>query len=671
MTSLFRLAVLLGAALLFFAEPIAARQLLPLYGGAAAVWITCLVFFQAALLAGYAYAHLLAGARGRWARYVHFALLAAAVASAFSWATASPAADPGGPVTGILLRLVAWLGLPFVALAATSPLVQVWQRRTTGGRIPYSLYGWSNAASLLALLSYPTLVEPALPLPTQKLCWAFGVAVFAAVSAALAWRVPASTKPLASPLAIQPGQDLVLCFLLALAGSTQLSAITAHITGNVAAIPLLWIVPLAVYLLTFIVAFQDRVRIPRTPLAGVTAVLLIAAGNFLSKPQFALPIGLGLGLFLAELAAACLFCHSEVYRLRPLGDADATAFYLALAAGGATGALLIGVAAPAVFRANYDLSLTLAVTAAAGLAAVWPQGPRPRLVWSAAIAILLILAVQLHQAYGTGTLMSERNFYGSLRVTRGMAVGGASGPLQVRTLLYGTITHGTEIFSVRGQGEPRVPTAYYAPDSGIGLALLNCCGDRPRRIGVVGLGVGTLAAYGHAGDQLRFYEINPAVQPIAQNLFSYLSQTAASVTLTEGDGRALLAQQPREAFDVLVLDAFSGDAIPLHLLTVEAIQVYKRQLAPEGILAFHVSNQYVDLEPELQALAAATGLETLAVSSEANEDSGAFKADWVLMHDPRTARPAALGQHAHPLRQQPGIKPWTDDYSSLLRLVRW
>ena len=661
----------------------AARQLLPLYGGSAAVWITCLVFFQLALLAGYSYAHLLANRRTRPWLWLHHSLLAAAVACACRWGSGTHDFPATAPVLGIFLRLTAWIGIPFLVLGATSPLLQVWQRRLTGGAVPYSLYGWSNAASLTALIAYPALLEPLLSLHTQRLCWAAALTLFALLQSALAWKSSGCPIP-DGPTVISrntrsphtPRQRL-LWFALALIGTMQLSAITEHLTRNVAALPLLWVLPLGVYLATFIFAFQDRFRLPRLALAGVCAVMLIAVGNFVAQPQYGLPVGLGIGLFLVELAVACLFCHTELYRLRPAGDHDATAFYLTIAAGGAAGSMLIGIVAPLVFRANYDLSLTLAATAAVAIAVAWPTGPRPRMLWAGCTAILLVLVVQLHGAYARDTLATERNFYGSLRVTERSVAG-----IPTRTLLHGTIMHGTELFSPGGNVNPLLPTAYFAPDSGGGLALAGCylpdetvvsgntpC-PRPRQIGVVGLGVGTLAAYGRPSDTFRFYELNPAVQPLARTFFTYLARTPAQVAIADGDGRALLTREPAHHFDVLVLDAFSGDAIPLHLLTVEAVHVYRRQLAPGGILAFHISNQYVDLEPELRELALASGFEARGVDAPANPATGAFESHWVLM----TTRPGwleALGNKAHPLRQLPGLKPWTDNYSSLLRLLRW
>jgi hypothetical protein len=664
---LFQAEIVLTSALLFLIEPLAAKQLLPRFGGSASVWITCLVFFQTALLLGYLYTHLLTTrVTPSQQKALHTALLAAAILSAFFW-TLHPTAstNPAHPITSIFVTLASAIGLPFILLASTSPLLQVWQTRLQREPIPYHLFGLSNIASLLALFAYPTLIEPHLPLPTQRLLWTVGLLIFAALSATIATKIPqaepATARQSAAPT---PLRTKLLWFLLPLSASMQLSAVTQHLTVNVAAIPLLWILPLAAYLLTFVIAFQFPRHIPRFPLAGVAAVLLIALGQFLTNPAMALPIGLALALFLAELFVAALACHAELYRLRPSETTGATWFYLMIASGGATGAFLIGIAAPLLFRANYDLSITFALTAAILLAALWPEGLRPRILGAAITALLLWFCVSLRTAYTYDTLLTVRNFYGSLRVKRSVTPAGDD----LRTLMHGTIVHGTQIFT---PALMRTPTTYYAPDSGIGLALQNCCGNHPRSIGVVGLGVGTLAAYGRPGDSIRFYEINPAVQPIAQNLFTYLRQSPAAITFATGDARASLTAEAPHHFDILAIDAFSGDAIPLHLLTTQAMQVYLRQLTPGGILAFHVSNQHVDLEPELAALAHSTGLEARIVTTEGNPATGELRATWVLM----TANAHLFTQPAftaaRSLSTHPNIPAWTDNYSSLTPLIRW
>lgn len=672
--AMFRCGVFLGSLLLFLVEPMVAKELLPVYGGSSAVWITCLFFFQAALLAGYLYAHLLTKGESDGRRtWLHWLVLAAAMVCGVLWASGGAPLWIGAehPMSSILCRLGISVGGPFVLLAATSPLLQVWLSRVDEGRVPYELFGLSNLASFLALIAYPSLVEPYLSLRVQREAWCAGLIVFCGVSAFLAWRVrgvaavePRKIELQTNDAPATPLSRKILWLLLPMAGAMQLSAVTQHLTVNVAAIPLLWILPLATYLLTFVVAFQYQRFVPRTVLIGLTAVLLFALGNFLTRPEVAVPIELSIGLFLAELLVACLLCHTELYKLRPDAPGEATIFYLMIAAGGALGSFLVGIAAPLVFRDNYDLSLTFALTAAVVLAATWRDGAKQRLLWGASTMVLLWLCGSLRIVYSHDRLTTMRNFYGSLRVRQGVSEAGD----EMRTLMHGSITHGTQIFTPELMHEP---TTYYARDSGVGLALEACCGTRGRRIGVVGLGTGTIAAYGRAGDSIRFYEINPAVQPIAGNWFTYLRQTPAAMTVVPGDARASLEREQPQNFDVLVIDAFSGDAIPLHLLTVEAMAVYRRQLAPGGVLAFHVSNQFVDLEPELAALAKATGMGARRITSEANELRGEYEATWILLTDDQSFLSKAEMAKARTLESRAAVKPWTDDYSSLMPLVRW
>jgi hypothetical protein len=672
MRALFGSAVFLGSFLLFLVEPIAAKQLLPALGGSAAVWITCLVFFQTALLVAYLYAHWLAQ-RSQWV--VHFALLLLAAASAIVWSTHTLNLSHASqhPVSAIFEALSLSIGLPFLMLGATSPLLQVWLARLETRGIPYRLFALSNLASLLALALYPVFVEPHFTLESQRLLWCCGFAVFALVSAILTWRTRSSIQ---SPVKTQTEDESgitpatlrtkLLWLLLPMAGAMQLAAVTSYLTQNIAAIPLLWILPLAVYLLTLILAFQFPRLVPRGLLMRFLVVMLAGLGYMLSHVDVSLPLSVGLSFFLAEVFVACLFCHTEAYNLRPARTSESTLFYLLFAAGGALGSFLIGIASPLIFSFNYDLPLTFFVTAILALAVSWSSNWAQRVLWSTASILALVLVVMLHVAYQRATPIAVRNFYGSLRVRESLAAYPGS---TMRTLTNGTIQHGTQIFSPELR---KVPTTYYAEDSGVGLALRYCCDGRPRNIGVVGLGAGTIAAYGRPGDRIRFYEINPAVTPIAQNVFTYLRDSGAQVSIVEGDARTSLAQEPPQNFDVLVVDAFSGDAIPLHLLTTQAVELYKRHLAPGGIIAFHISNSHVDLEPEIALLAKAAGMEERRVSSLENYDRGEFTATWMLLTSnadffsrPEVAgraKQTAAGTRAH---------LWTDDYSSLLPLLHW
>ena len=671
---LFGAAIFLASFLLFLSEPMAAKQLLPIFGGSAAVWMTCLVFFQVTLLAGYLYAHAITrGPPTQRQSTLHIALLTLAAAGAILWSTGTVHLhlSPANPVTAIFVALTLSIGLPFLMLASTSPLLQVWLARQEQNPVRFRLFALSNFASLLALLAYPTLIEPYLSLSHQRAIWAAGVLLFALITAAIAWQTRLSPSPTTdneqrTTLSATLLRTKLLWFLLPMAAAMQLSAITAHLTSNIAAIPLLWIIPLAVYLLTFILAFQfPQVAAWRNNLMGLLAVMVAGVCFMLFHADRLFPISIAIFFCLVEAFLACLFLNSELYALRPARTSESTLFYLTIAAGGATGSFLVGIAAPLVFSGNYDLALTFLATALLAVAVVWDTGWRQRLLWAAGSAALVFLVFALHTAYHRQTLLATRNFYSSLRVRQSVTSEGDP----IRTLLNGSIQHGTQIFT---PALMRVPTTYYSPNSGAGLTLLNCCAGRTRSIGIIGLGSGTLAAYGKPGDTIRFYELNPAVLPIAQNLFVYLKQSTAHITFVEGDARASLTAEPPQNFDVLVIDAFSGDAVPLHLLTVEAIAVYRRHLAPGGILAFHVSNQYVYLEPEIAALAASAHLQARHISNPNDDRTGALEADWILV----TGNTAFLDQpsiavRAEAVRSIANVYAWTDNYSSLLPLVHW
>jgi hypothetical protein len=670
---LFGSTVFLASFLLFLVEPIAAKQLLPVLGGSAAVWITCLVFFQTALLVAYLYAHWLTR-RPQWGLY--FSLFALAAASAILWIVRNPINSNGAanPITTVFAALSLSIGIPFLILGATSPLLQVWWARLETAAIPYRLFALSNLASLLALLLYPTLIEPHLALRAQRLMWCCGFSAFVLLSAALALKVRSATAHL-SQAVIQEDPSLppaplshkILWVVLPMGASMQLSSVTSYLTANVAAIPLLWILPLAVYLLSLILAFQFPRLLPRAILTRFLIVMLASLGYMLSHVEVSWPMRIALIFFLVEVLASCLFCHTEAYALRPARTSETTLFYLLFAAGGALGSFLIGIVSPLLFSFNYDLSITFLVTALLALAVTWNNGWSQRLLWSVASIMLLVLAVLVHIAYQHYTTIAVRNFYGALRVQQDHSFPGAT----LRTLSNGAIQHGTQIF---GSDELRkTPTTYYAEDSGVGLALRFCCHDRSARtIGVIGLGVGTLAAYGHTGDRITFYEINPAVAPIAQNVFTYIRDSAARVRIVKGDARTSLAAESPQQFDVLVIDAFSGDAIPLHLLTTQALALYRRHLAPNGILAFHVSNQHVYLEPAIALLATSAGMQVMRVSSLPNDARGEYTATWMLLTDsPDFFSQPELVAHARPPALKPGLRLWTDDYSSLLPLIRW
>jgi hypothetical protein len=701
-----------SAFLLFLIEPIAAKEILPSLGGSSSVWMTCLVFFQFMLLAGYLYAHWLTRLSGQPSRVsrTHLTLVIAGVLLTIAQLAIHPNLTRAAqhPASAIFFDLTTTIGLPFLLLACSSPLLQVWYARRENGPVPYRFFGLSNAGSLLALILYPVAIEPYLTLRHQKLFWSIGFVLVAILHSVLASRgsaLPvtavsessATTADIARPLlpASTRGQRL-LWFILPMAAALQLSAVTGFLSQNIAAIPLLWILPVATYLVTFIVAFDAPRFYRRGLVLRFLVVLLAALGYMLSKMDMSLPIGLSVAFFLIELFFACYFLHAETYALRPGRNSEATLFYLLIAGGGVAGAFFIGVASPLLFNANYDIAISFTVTAAAALVVIWNGSPvaaseatsaanpqrasvaalfPQRILWMTATILMCALLVLMNRSFNHDSLILIRNFYGSLSVRQSN-----NPPIAqtVRSLQNGSIQHGTQWFAPEFR---TTPTTYYAQNSGVGLALEYCCSHsgvpRAKKVGVIGLGAGTLAAYGKPGDEITFYEINPGVEPIARNLFTYIRDSGARIKSLEGDARITLESQPPQNYDVLVVDAFSGDAIPLHLLTREAIALYRRHLAQGGVLAFHVSNQYLDLAPEVALLAASQGMLAVSIQSLPNEQKGAYSSSWVLVTDNLAfLQQPEIARVARPITRRPNssaarLRLWTDDYSSLLPVLQW
>ncbi len=660
-------AIFASAFLLFTLEPLFAKLILPWFGGSAAVWSTCLVFYQTALLAGYFYARAIT----RYLTRVQQALLHAAL---LLLALLLLPIGPSGrwqpvtttqPMWDIFVMLSGTLGLPFLLLSATSPLVQYWLARA-GDEMPYRFFALSNFASLAALLAYPVLVEPGLDIGRQRYWWSGGFVAFAGVCGSFAW-LARSAKPRVEP--VEKPEPLPIFrrlywFSLAACGSMLLLSVTNHITQNVAAVPLLWVLPLAVYLLSFVLGFGANfyrrglwLRLLALALGGL-AYSIYNIDAIDQALQISLPIFLG-GLFVC-----LMFCQGELFLSRP-EPAGLTDFYLVIAAGGAAGAIFIGIFAPYLFEGIYELPFALFATAVLVLVSTWGYYGWPvRLLWVGVSGCMAAVFVANVIAYHENALLLVRNFYGSLRVVESPH----AGPEQTRTLFHGTIQHGAEFIASDKQ---RSPTTYYGPDSGIGIALRECLPSGPRRVGVVGLGAGTLAAYGRAGDTFIFYELNPQVITIANALFFFTRESAAHVEIVEGDARLSLERE-RTPFDLLVLDAFSGDAIPVHLLTREALAVYLRLLKPGGVIAFHVSNVYLDLAPVVRQLAEQAGYQAVQVKNHEDADNKVLASDWVLVtNNEAILENGAIRLHSVPIARRDGIRPWTDGFNNLLEIVKW
>jgi hypothetical protein len=669
--SLYALTIFLSAFLLFVVEPMVAKQLLPTLGGSSAVWTTCLVFFSLVLLLGYLYAHWISSRFTPTRQAViHILLLTAALMMLGVPVTPKAAAISYHPALTVFRILATVIGLPYLALSATTPLLNSWYASTFEGQSPYRLFALSNFASLLALASYPLLIEPHLTMSRQTAWWSAGFLFFAVICGAIAWqgrRRAVCAVPVEPAGNALPAAPEVFWFVLAMGGGMMLTAVTHHVSENIAAIPLLWLPPLGLYLLTFILAFQGAWQPIRQSILGLRLALMAVASmayalRDIRKP---LPIIVSVPLFLIALFVTCFFLHGELYARRP-DTSGMTRFYLVAAAGSAAGTLLVGVIAPLVLRANYDLACTLVVVALIALAATWHDGWGLRALWVVgATAAVVVLSAQIRQ-YDDDAVALMRNFYGTLRVRETHL------PPQSdtdRQLLNGTIEHGAEWFAPQFLNQP---LTYYAPNSGLGLAMRLCCGAGPKRVGVIGLGTGTVAAYGNPGDVIRFYEINPLVERLARAWFTFLHDSGAHTDVVLGDARLSLAAEAPQRFNVIVVDAFSGDAIPVHLLTREALALYRRHLQPDGILVFHVSNQYVDLEPVVAAIAKDAGLSAMSVHSHGDEQNGLYFADWILV----TANQAFLTQpevfnNGFPTHLPEDERLWTDNYSSLLPLLKW
>jgi len=672
---LYALTIFASAFLLFLLQPIVAKQILPWFGGSAAVWTTCLVFFQSTLLLGYAYAdfsvrRLTPRAQAR----LHMVLLVLSLAvlpiipGAF-W-------KPTGlesPIWMILGLLSATIGLPYFVLSTTSPLIQAWFARTFPGRSPYRLFALSNLASMLALLGYPFLLEPWIATRMQAWGWSAGYAAFVGLGvlaarkgrragelAPLRTASPADATPTSAPPTLS--RQLLWCGLAA-TSSAMLLAVTSHITQNVAAVPLLWIVPLSLYLITFIVCFDGEGWYRREIFLAMLAAALGVMGWTLADPKLAHVLAIQIDVFCAGFFIACMFCHGELVTCKP-APRYLTRFYLMVALGGALGSVLVGVVAPLAFSANFDLAFVLVACALLLLCRTRGEA----LVFPALAAISLAVTVgcgiwSMVEFY-QDTIYTSRNFYGMLRVQDS----GGDDVDRRRTLVHGTIMHGKQYLHPSFQSEP---TSYYTRNSGIGR-LIEAMHPRKGsiKVGVIGLGTGTLATYGAKGDVYRFYEINPGVVSVAQRDFTFLKNSDATIELSLGDARLSLEREAPQQFDVLAIDAFSSDAIPVHLITREAVEVYLRHMKPDGVIAFHVTNRYLNLVPVVEAIANELGLQALWFDDPGLEPFGSASS-WVLLaKDPARLNDPRLTDPSSRIETRRDWRVWTDDFNNLVQVLK-
>ena len=664
--------IFLSAFLLFQVQPLIAKFILPWFGGSAAVWSAALLFFQLVLLAGYFYAHLLIRfLKPRQQFFAHTALLVAGLVTL----PIIPAAHwkpTGGddPTFRIILLLGATVGLPYMLLSATSPLLQAWYLRTHAGAIPYRLFALSNFGSMLALLSYPVLVEPRMALGTQAITWSFGFGAFAVACAFAGWRSREGADSLAREEEDEKNApsagSLLLWIGFAACASILLLAVTSHLTQNVAPIPLLWIAPLSLYLLSFILCFEsDRFynRYVFLPLLIASLALLAWADH---QYQSNGAVKRLVPALCAALFVCCMVCHGELARRRP-HPRFLTQFYLMVSIGGAVGGLFVALVAPHVFRTYLEMPVAMVLCPILVLCALWSQANLPaRGLAALAIAGFAAYLIRAEILDYRDYVLSVRNFYGVLRVRDD----GAEEDLPAkRVLIHGTINHGTEL---RTPGGERIPTSYFGSGTGISIALHALGESGPIRIGILGLGAGVTAALAREGDTLHYYEINPLVVEIARRDFRFFNACPADKQLFMGDGRLVLEKMPDENLDFLAMDAFTSDAVPVHLLTKEAYATYARHLKRTGVLAINISNRYLDLAPVVGQAAADLGWSGILVSDEGDQQAYYYPSTWVLVtREPKLFENKLFNNaQVDKLKPRPGFRAWTDDYSNIIQILK-
>ena len=688
----FQLTVATGAFLLFLVQPMAARFLLPWFGGAPSVWSTCLLFFQAALLGGYVYAHLTRRLGPAKQARLHLVLLVLALVTLpIGPSPAWKPVDASHPAARILLLLTATVGLPYVLLSATAPMVQDWFARLGEGenggkgRPVYWLYALSNLGSLLGLVAYPTAIEPVFSIRGQSLFWSAGFVLFCALcarSAVLVMRMPPA--PAADPAAVAGSEDPasrprigdpVMWILLSFAGTGLLLAITNELCQNVAVVPLLWIVPLTLYLLTFIFCFSGLYRrsIFMWPLLGA-----LGGVAWLLRQTSTMAFPFQVAALLSALFFGCMVCHGELVSIRA-APRRLTAFYLAVAAGGSLGGIAVALVAPLVLDRLWEFqAFTLLPLVLLTISAARDRESRLRrgawrlgwLVLAGALAASFVAFFKPEKSYGATEIARTRNFYGILIV----ADDSLTYEPRLRRLQNGTILHGAQFIDLLRQHDV---TTYYGEGSGVEVAINQHPkrdAGQPMQIGVVGLGAGTIAGLGQKGDTIRFFEINPAAVDFARRHFAFLSGSRARIDVAVGDARLSLEREMRDpeerhTYDVLAIDAFSGDAIPVHLLTREAFALYREALREDGILAVHVSNHYLDLPPIVRGLAAEQGRQAVRIETDDDASRALDSSTWMLV----TGNAAFLenaSPHIEPSEAGERSLVWTDAFSSLLQVLK-
>lgn len=688
----YALTIFLGAFLLFQIQPLVGKFILPWFGGGSSVWTTCMLFFQWLLLGGYLYSHLTSTRlRPKTQATVHLFVLGVAVLFLPIIPDAAWKPSPGDqPTLRILLLLGACVGMPYFVLSTTGPLIQRWFSLANPGANPYRLYALSNVGSLLALVTYPFAFEPTLSRVEQANWWSAGMIAFAICCGFCAWRIrqlaPESSSPKEARLdssAPSPEEPVtlthrILWLALPAAASMLLLASTNKMCLDVASFPFLWILPLCLYLLTFIISF-DHPRWYNRPVWCVALLIALASVCAIMERDYEDTIVLQICAFSLVLFVGCMVCHGELFRLKP-PPRQLTSYFLMISAGGALGGLFVAVGAPLLFVGYYEYhaSLLLVVLLTLAVFFVDKNCPlyrgSPNMAWFVLFLIPLILGFFLireitYSRYDAVNL--SRNFYGALTVFEF----DKDDPEQRHYLLmHGGITHGLQAIE---STVTHKPTSYYSETSGIGMTMAAFPRQKNRRIGVIGLGTGTMAAHGKAGDVMRIYEIDPAVRDLANGRFTYLGHAASlgvDVNVVMGDARLSMENEEPQEYDILVIDAFSSDAIPVHLVTREAFQVYQKHLKPDGVIAAHISNRHLDLTPVVLTLAREFGFDAQLVSNSADEEPWwSYYSDWMLITKNKAfMNHQLIWDNAYEPDDPPAnFRLWTDDYSSLFSVMDW
>ncbi len=673
-----------GAFLLFQVQPLITKFILPWFGGGPTVWTTSMLFFQVLLLGGYSYAHLSISRFGpRVQALLHVGLLLVAlfqlpIMPASDWKPISPTT----PTWDILLLLGATVGLPYFVLSSTTPLLQAWFSQDHPGVLPYRFYALSNLGSLLALLSYPFVFEPIFSRSELSMFWAIGFGVFAVASIICVWATwrRGSTGPTLRGNIDTPEEALpppsagtrALWLALPACAAVLLLAVTNQITMDLVVVPFLWVLPLCLYLLTFILSFESERWYSRPVFVSALLPALVTALITLWMGADAGVI-LQVVVFSVVMFVCCMICHGELSRLKP-HPRYLTGYYLMIALGGALGGVFVTLIAPLIFFDYLELHVGLLGAGVLCFIALYGDNyswfHRGRMSWAAIpliIAYVVVAALFVAQARvpNESALVRTRNFYGVLTVKK-LFAGTIDEQLH---LLHGRILHGTQ-FTIPSRR--RQATGYYAENSGAGLTFQHFPRKHQRRIGLVGLGAGALALYTRKGDTMRIYEINPEVRRLAESYFSYLKDSPAEILIVMGDGRLAMERDPPQEFDILLLDAFTGDAIPVHLLTVEAFQTYLRHLKPDGVIALLSDTDHLVFEPVIRRLAAHLGMESARIDSpgETDEDWGT---SWMLLaRNGKFLRlPPLAGAATVDHASYDHIRLWTDDYTSLLPILQF